>query len=394
MYNQILSSYELAGCLKQTELRNSDSTRDEMAERVSVCVGDRLYEGTYSFEIKEEDGLFLNTHPSDSIERVCQDLILRKLYRNVCKIYHVSTENRHRIIHHIRTLLNEPGTQYVLRLDVHHFYESVDRSALLQKMRAQGRLSVQSLDLLDRLMQTPTIAGSSGLPRGLNISAALSEYYMKYFDIEMRKLSGVYYYARYVDDIIIFCLSEDVMTEVKSFVIDELAKLSLTLNESKTLLWKSNQNDPLIYLGYQFIKNGNALEISIAPEKVKKIKTRITRSFVRFAKDHKYDHLLLRIKYLTGNFRMESVDRMMPIPVGLYYNYRYVTDERVLSELQAYYEHILNLKTGKLGIRLNAHLLPAQRKELMQYSFPFGFKKKVRHAFSRDQLQLIKNCWR
>jgi len=51
MYNQTFSPHELAGCLKQTELRNFGSTRDKMEEQITACVGDRLYDGTYTKNI-------------------------------------------------------------------------------------------------------------------------------------------------------------------------------------------------------------------------------------------------------------------------------------------------------------------------------------------------------
>lgn len=44
----------------------------------------------------------------------------------------------------------------------------------------------------------------NGLPRGLSISSVMSELYMKYFDLRIRRLEGVYYYARFVDDIVVF----------------------------------------------------------------------------------------------------------------------------------------------------------------------------------------------
>ncbi len=42
-----------------------------------------------------------------------------------------------------------------------------------------------------------------GLPRGVPLSATLSEYSMKRFDRFVSTLPEVYYYARYVDDIVI-----------------------------------------------------------------------------------------------------------------------------------------------------------------------------------------------
>lgn len=94
---------------------------------------------------------------------------------------------------------------WVVRLDVRHFYESINREAILMKLVEDARLSYTTLDLLQTLFKNPIIASSTGLPRGLGISAELSELYMKYFDLSIRRVGGVYYYARFVDDIIVFC---------------------------------------------------------------------------------------------------------------------------------------------------------------------------------------------
>jgi hypothetical protein len=102
----------------------------------------------------------------------------------------------------------------------------------------------------------------------------------------------------------------------------------------------------------------------------------------------------MRIKYLTGNFRLKHLNHLMPITVGLYYNYKYITEYNCLHELQMYYEKVLNVKIGKLGTRIRRQMTKNQRKKLQKYSFIFGFKNKVRYDFNKTQLNSIKNCWR
>lgn len=393
-YQQVITPYTLVDCISQAEWRGSRKSHDEMVEAIQNCVGEHLNEGTYSFHIKAQDDLFINAHHSHSIEALCQDLILRKISKTIKQIYYIKPGNRNRIVKHIITLLNEKSDLWILRLDVHHFYETIDRDNLLSDLKARGRLSAQTIILLEKLFQTAEIRVSNGLPRGLNISAMLSELYMKYFDIELKKQNGVYYYARYVDDIIIFCTTKQAREEAYQRVVEELNKLSLTLNDEKTIFWDQTKSFPFIYLGYAFNKIEDAVKITIAPEKLRKIKTRITRSFVRYTKDGNYDDLLMRIKYLTGNFRLKQLNRILPITVGLYYNYRYINDYSCLTELQMYYEKVLNVKSGKFGSRISRYMTVVQRKILQKYNFVFGFQKRVRYGFNKDMLNKIRSCWR
>ena len=393
-YQQAITPNTLIDCISQTEWRDSGKSHDEMTEAIQNCVGDLLNEGTYSFSIKAQDDLFINAHNSHSIDALCQDLILRKISKTIKQIYYIKPGNRNRIVKHIITLLNEKCDLWILRLDVHHFYDTIDRGKILSDLKARGRLSAQTIMLLEKLFQTEEIRVSNGLPRGLNVSAMLSELYMKYFDIELKKQNGVYYYARYVDDIIIFCTTKQAREEAYQRVVEELSKLSLTLNDEKTIFWDQTQAYPFIYLGYAFNKKGDTVTTTIAPEKLRKIKTRITRSFVRFAKDGNYDDLLMRIKYLTGNFRLKQLNRILPITVGLYYNYRYINEYTCLTELQMYYEKVLNVKRGKLGRQISRFLTKTQRKTLQKYNFVFGFRKRVRYSFNKDMLNKIRSCWR
>lgn len=47
-----------------------------------------------------------------------------------------------------------------------------------------------------------------GLPRGIGISAYLSGIYLAYIDAEVRRHNEIFYYSRYVDDMIIMFAPE------------------------------------------------------------------------------------------------------------------------------------------------------------------------------------------
>ena len=59
---------------------------------------------------------------------------------------------------------------------MHHFYETINRERLIADLKAKGRISAQTMILLDKHFATDPISAISGLPRGLNVSAMLSEF--------------------------------------------------------------------------------------------------------------------------------------------------------------------------------------------------------------------------
>lgn len=394
MYSQSFSPYNLYACAKQGERRNSGLNKDDFVQAVESHIGNTINEGTYKFKIKVLYDLYLNNLPNGSIDSLCQDLVLRKLYNNIKRIYGVKQSNRNQIVKQMISLLNEGVPKWVIRLDIKHFYESIDRKRQMERFIEDGRLNFQSIYLLKSLFEEPVIASMNGLPRGLSISSAISELYMKYFDLDVRRQDGVYFYARFVDDIIVFCNSQKAQEDVWDKIPGMLGNIGLKLNESKSYKWNDKQNAiKLSYLGYSFIpKEERDIKVTIADKKVNMIKTRITKSFVRFANDGDFDMLKDRIKFLTGNFTLSAPSTLLPIKVGIYFNYQYITDKSVLYVLDKYYQKILHCKTGKLGRKLS--MTDDQRVKLAKYSFVFGFENHVNHYFSSVKLIKITNCWK
>ena len=392
MYNQSFSPEELYSCTTQAERRNSGLSKEDFIRAIQREIGLSLADGTYQFQIKQVSGMILNGRHRGDMEALCQDLILRKLYKNIRRLYSVRQADRNAIVKQMISLLSENVNMWVVRLDVRHFYESIDRYAIINKLVDDARLSYHSLVLLQSLFNNPVVATGHGLPRGLGISAVMAELFLKYFDLEIKRVEGVYYYARFVDDIIVFCSSEKSRDEVMECADVNLHTLGLQLNRDKSYTWCPNQRYPeLTYLGYTFHKKGKQLSVTIAKKKLNVIKTRITRSFVRYAKDHQYEMLKHRIKFLTGNFTLYQKDTLAPIKVGIFFNYKYATDISGLDDIDRYYQKLLHCRTSKLGVR--AALSKNELKPLEKYSFRFGYEHHVNHHFTIEQMTTIKNCW-
>ena len=393
MYSQLFTPLELYRCTTQTERRNVGLKKEELIDAIGSELGDTIAEGNYQFQIKKNGDLYLNGQVQGTMAYLCQNLILRKLHRNIKRIYSVQQTDRNTIVKQIELLLSENVEMRILRLDVRHFYDNIDSKNILNKLTDDARLSYQSIMLLQSIFSNRAIAAYSGLPKGLGISAVLSELYMKYFDLDFKKIEGVYFYARFVDDIIVFCSSEASKQLSWDYACEGLNKLGLQLNEEKSYILDPRQHGTsFTYLGYTFQIKGKHVNITISQKKMNVIKSRITKTFVRYSKDHDYDLLKLRIKFLTGNFTLYNPHTLQPIKVGIYFNYKMATEVSALKDLDTYYQRLLHCRIGKLGSAIS--LTKSHVKELEKYSFYFGYNNHVNHYFTTNQMVKIAECWR
>jgi hypothetical protein len=282
-------------------------------------------------------------------------------------------------------------------MDIKSFYESIPIGKLLSRFQSEYRLSSYSIGFLKKLYSWGE--GQYLLKRGLSMSALLSEIYMQRFDFRLRSHPNVIYYARFVDDIIIFLNQKDQMHPLYELVEKELTQLGLQLNvekEEEIHIEGGNSTKDLNYLGYRFTVNNSQLVINIADNKIEKIKRRIQRSIAHYAVSKDYALLKDSIRYLTGNTTVHMPYSMKELRTGIYYNYSLITDgaqNNSLKRLDAYYRMILNAKSTRLGKRIHHHLSKREVRELNKYSFCAGFERKIYFTLPAKRLAVIKRCW-
>lgn len=397
MHSQSYTAKELAKCASRIEMHDLGYTnREALENELKVQMVPQLEADSFQMEWECEGELCVNSK-EDVKQYLYQNLLTRKICKNVGGMYKVKQANRNAIIRQVKSLLKAPCELYVLRLDIHHFYESIDEEKILERLRADGKENAQTIKYVTRIFETMHTLGVRGLPKGVGISAVFSELLMKKFDYEVKRLDGVYYYARFVDDMILFCNSQSVMDVAYKRIEELLGEMQLSLNDSKTIRWTVASGKPLEYLGYSFTKvsaTTKQVEVSIAVNKVKKIKTRIVRSFMAYMRNRNYAMLRKRMRYLTGNFSLRVTDSPIQPGVGLYYNYKYIDrDCSALRDIQSFYMALLHCRNGRLGMALVSNLTGDEYKELESYSFVFGFKNKVHHAFQRSEIRQITRIW-
>ena len=102
MYNQSFSGKELYRLTTQLERRNFGMEKDVFIKTIDAEISSAIIDRTSSFEIRNINGLFLNGRSRTTLDEkfsyLCQDLVLRKIYQNVKRIYKIRQSDRNAII--------------------------------------------------------------------------------------------------------------------------------------------------------------------------------------------------------------------------------------------------------------------------------------------------------
>ncbi|WP_144577105.1 antiviral reverse transcriptase Drt3a [Agrobacterium sp. DE0009] len=340
-----------------------------------------------------------------------KELVLRKLSRNLRVITKVRQANRDDIVKSLICLLGEGEDFDVYRIDIKNFYPSLDRAYIDSLLCADSSLPAASYSVWKSFSESLRSQSISGLPPGLSISATLSEYAMRDFDRGVANLPGAYYFARYVDDMVILRFGKPEEVDFLKSVASLLPP-GLILHPVKTRKFPFrekaadiSEDGSLEFLGYQFsvskrYKEHNKwmrkVSVDIAKNKISKIKSRIVLSIVDYLNGGSFRDLEDRIRIITGNYHIYDHVKSFRRKVGIYYNYNQITMETSvgLPELDRFLKGMLLSRSGNVCRRLHARLTPDLRRQLLKYSFSSSFQSKTHYHFNSTRLSEIIDCWK
>ncbi|WP_425055950.1 antiviral reverse transcriptase Drt3a [Pseudomonas abyssi] len=350
------------------------------------------------------------------VPKFSDELVLRKINRNLGKAKPLHSSSRDTIIAKLGNLLAESVRCKVYRLDIKSFYESFDISLVINEVNAINSLSPQTKSFIKDILDNFAYSGGSGLPRGLALSATLSEVVMNSFDGHVKSLPNVFFYCRYVDDIIVITSGAE---SSKQFIkhLSGILPRGLSLNKKKEDVCPAPDSTPfkptaqnpinqpiysLEYLGYSFsiyepTKKFEPREVvlDIADSKIKKIKTRLTKAYIDYNKNKNFRLLELRIKFLTSNFSIIDVNRGGYRLAGIFHNYHRINASKsaALDDLDSFLKIATLSSYGKVFYEFYCNTTALQRRRLLTFGFKKGFQDRIYTHFSRTQFTEIRECW-
>ena len=140
-------------------------------------------------------------------------------------------------------LKDEKGTEYCLKIDVHHFYPSINHRILKRLLRKKFK-DPELLALLDMIIDSHP---PKGIPIGSYLSQYLANFYLSYFDHWLKEVLRLKYVVRYMDDMTIYHKSKAFLHWVARKIMDYLKRfLDLELKKN----W---QIFPTVVRGVDFV---------------------------------------------------------------------------------------------------------------------------------------------
>lgn len=162
---------------------------------------------------------------------------------------------------------DKKNCKYVLKMDIRHFYESVDHDVLKEwlKKKIRDEWMLYILELI--------IDGSEvGLPLGFHTSPWLSNFMLQSLDHYIKEQLGAVHYVRYMDDMVVFGKNKKELHRMQQEIEKYLQeKLNLQMKgnwqvfrfdyiERKT---GKRKGRPLDFMGFQFYHEKTILRKSI-----------------------------------------------------------------------------------------------------------------------------------
>ncbi|NKF28420.1 MULTISPECIES: antiviral reverse transcriptase Drt3a [unclassified Pseudomonas] len=402
---------------KNASLHNS-SIRKKIGEESSqrLTKGLAFSSGLRSFSLGKKSGYGFGD--------ISDTIIIRLLAKNIRAAYPATQSHRQFLISNTISIMKECVAFNVFRYDIQSFYESIDRKLLLENLIADGICTWQTILLIKRLFLILDIYEVQGLPRGLAISGALAELRLLSFDQSMRHNNDVFFFSRFVDDILIITSEklsqknfDELVTETlpEELCLHDGEKRSFipvpAIYQSKKKNAQTHEYFSLSYLGYNIrISNNSTKEIAlgtsrreilvdISENKIRKIQDRLVKSFTGYiaSKKTSADFRLLknRIRAITGNYEIRDPSTKITIKTGIYYSYihKNTDDDCALLRLDGFLRGLMFSEKNPLSLRIKRALSLAQRKQLIGYSFSLGFTNRRFHSFSYKSFEVIKKVW-
>lgn len=224
--------------------------------------------------------------------------------------------------------------KYCLQADIHHFYESINIDRLKEKLRKKIH-DDKFLNVLFTILDSNTglLHGkwvSVGLPIGYYSSQWLANWYLCEYDHAIKEKLKVKFYARYVDDQVMFSSNKrflrKVLTSIKELLFSEGLKLKRNYQIFKFSYSSKDGKEkgrPLDFLGYKFYWNRITLRKRILARiyrKATKIYKKVTishyeaRQFLSYIGWRNRTKIYLWYKkYITPKVKISTLKKVVSI---------------------------------------------------------------------------------
>ena len=128
------------------------------------------------------------------------------------------------------------GKYYILKCDVHKFFQSIDKEILKKKLERRIK-DKDALEIVNRVIDNE----EKGLGIGNMTSQVLAIFYLNDLDHYIKEELKIKYYIRYQDDFLLFHSNKEYLKECLEKIEKFLKEEKLSLNK-KTRIYKNTNN--------------------------------------------------------------------------------------------------------------------------------------------------------
>ena len=224
------------------------------------------YKTFYIYEPKERrvDAL---TYKDRIVQHCLSDYYLtplydkRLIYDNAATRIGKGTDfSRNRLKHFYYDYFNKHKNNkgYVLKCDIHHFFESIDHN-VLKEILSKDIDDKDILNILYIIIDSYSFEENKGLPIGNQTSQIFAIRYLDELDRVIKEKFRIKYYIRYMDDFILVHESCEYLKEILEFITKLLKdKYKLELNK-KTRIYKLEESVEFLGFSYKLLDNQKVL---------------------------------------------------------------------------------------------------------------------------------------
>ena len=103
---------------------------------------------------------------------------------NLNKVFKIRRSSRNDIIAQLKCVLSDELPKIIIKTDIKDFYETIQHNKMLPVIDSNPLLSIVSKRYIHKILSqyTSITTKAIGLPRGIGVSACLSEIYMQKLD--------------------------------------------------------------------------------------------------------------------------------------------------------------------------------------------------------------------
>lgn len=185
--------------------------------------------------------------------RVMQPIMLRGMYRWSCAS--IPGRGGKRVREYTeRILVEDPyNTQYAEELDVKKFYPSITIDIIIREISRKIKDN-KFLNLIRAILESASDDGKVGIAIGFYICQWLANYILECVDTFIKKIKGIKYYTRYMDNMILYSFSKQLLHRARALIMMFMwLRLRLKIKENWQVYRTAARK--VAAVGYRFARN-------------------------------------------------------------------------------------------------------------------------------------------